>query len=416
MKAFSEQVLLSLLYLLVASQSIPIHQVTRKINYAILFDAGSSGTRMEIYKFLASGPSLQPSDVVQMDASPHKVKPGISDFADDPTQVEAYIKPLLESAKKTIPQDKQASTPIFLLATAGMRLLPEDQATAILDEVRKLFHDREKCPFLFKNDNDVRIINGQVEGIYGWATVNFLLGVFASKDSESYGSLDLGGASHQNSMDFDKSSPEVLVFDIAGKTYSIFSRSYLGYGQDQAREKYLGYIAKKANCAKNSECVVQSPCHNNGFKESLQYGNEENIFQGTARVKNCRKVIHELFFGESSPFNDQPKLKGKFYAFSAFYYVLTDIDAVCSNCEKNTVSPGKIRRSSYSYCKKDYSEISEDPYAKNDCFGGNYIYELLTKGYGLGRSKKITVANSLNGFSLGWTLGGVLHNTGILNE
>lgn len=52
---------------------------------------------------------------------------------------------------------------------------------------------------------------------------------------------------------------------------------------------------------------------------------------------------------------------------------------------------------------------------KNDCFGANYIYELLTEGYGLRPYRKITVANSLNGFDLGWTLGAVLHNTGILN-
>ena len=83
---------------------------------------------MEIYKFLASGPSLRPSDVLQIDTSPNKVKPGISDFSDDPTQVEAYMNPLLESAKQTIPEDKQVSTPIFLLVTACMRLLPEDQA------------------------------------------------------------------------------------------------------------------------------------------------------------------------------------------------------------------------------------------------------------------------------------------------
>ena len=118
--------------------------------HAILFDAGSSGTRMEIYKFLASGPSLQPSDVVQIDASPNKVKPGIPDFSDDPTQVEAYMNPLLESAKQTIPEDKQVSTPIFLLATACMRLLPDDQANAILVEVRKLFNDKENFLFCFR--------------------------------------------------------------------------------------------------------------------------------------------------------------------------------------------------------------------------------------------------------------------------
>ena len=169
--------------------------------YAILFDAGSSGTRMEIYRFMASGPSLQPSEVIKLSPDPDKVKPGISDLAVAPSQVEAYMTPLLESAKKVIPQDTQAFTPIFLLATAGMRLLPEDEANAIVNEVRKLFNDKAKCPFLFKDDNDAKIIKGKVEGIYSWVTVNFLAGVF-NTNHESYGSLDLGGASHQNSWDF----------------------------------------------------------------------------------------------------------------------------------------------------------------------------------------------------------------------
>ena len=95
---------------------------------------------------------------------------------------------------------------------------------------------------------------------------------------------------------------------------------------------------------------------------------------------------------------------------------MTDIDAVCSDCQQNKVTPKKIDNSSKEFCSKDYDEIKEDPYAKDNCFGGNYIYELLTAGYQLSQRKKIRVTNSLHGFDLGWTLGAVLHNTGILNE
>ncbi|XP_078379735.1 ectonucleoside triphosphate diphosphohydrolase 1-like [Oculina patagonica] len=412
--------LLAVVCLTHVTQSLPVHLFSSETEYAILFDAGSSGTRMEINQFFNSGPSLQPSDIKELKPSPHKVEPGISDFADDPSQVEAYMMPLLESAKKTIPEDKQNSTPIFLLATAGMRLLPEDQADAILDEVRKLFNDKDKCPFLFKDDNDARIITGKVEGIYSWVTVNFLAGVFGSSDF-TYGSLDLGGASHQNAWEFNSENSDVVFIPIAGRNYSIFARTYLGYGQDQARERYLAFIAQKANCAEDSECVLKSPCHNKGFKESLAFDDQERIFEGTAQVRLCRKIISQIFFCQSQnleecPFSDQPKLQGEFYGFSAFYYVLTGINAVCSDCENNKISPAKIRLSTNSFCKTDYNDIKEDPYAKNDCFAGNYIYELLTDGYGLGLFKKIRVTNSLNGFNLGWTLGAVLHNSGILNE
>ena len=57
--------------------------------YAILFDAGSSGTRMEIYWFMASGPLLQASEITELSPDPDKGKPGISDLVADPSQVEA---------------------------------------------------------------------------------------------------------------------------------------------------------------------------------------------------------------------------------------------------------------------------------------------------------------------------------------
>lgn len=401
------------------TQSLPVSRDAGHTEYAILFDAGSSGTRLRIYQFLASGHSLQPSDVRELSASPDKAEPGISDLADNTTQVEDYMTPLLESAKKTIPKDKQASTPMFLFATAGMRLIPQDQADAILKEVRKLFNDKEKCPFMFQDDNDARIITGKTEGIYAWVTVNFLVGAYRSKGL-TFGSLDLGGASHQNAWKFNSSHPDVAIVDFAGKKYKVFARSYLGFGQDQARERYLGVIAQKQNC-NNSECVVKSPCHNKGFKESLKFGDQERVFEGTAQVRRCRKIIRKVFFChlpnvQKCPFHDQPKLKGRFYGFSSFYYILTGIGAVCSDCENNKVTPRKVNSYSKSFCKKDFDDLEKNPYAKNQCFGGNFIYELLTEGYRLGLYKKIRVTNSLNGFKLGWTLGAVLKNTDIMKE
>ena len=95
---------IALLYVTVSAQ----HQ-TGQTEYVILFDAGSSGIRMSIYQFLDSGPSLKPSDVKELDPSLSKKEPGISELADDPSQDEAYMMPLLESTRKTIPQDKQSA-------------------------------------------------------------------------------------------------------------------------------------------------------------------------------------------------------------------------------------------------------------------------------------------------------------------
>ena len=45
---------------------------------------------------------------------------------------------LLEKTKEYIPKEKWNATPLSLKATAGLRLLPEDKAKALLDEVSVL--------------------------------------------------------------------------------------------------------------------------------------------------------------------------------------------------------------------------------------------------------------------------------------
>ena len=417
----NELVHLPVLVLLYSTHiTLAAHHAAGQIEYAILFDAGSSKTRMEIYQVSAEGPSLQPSDVTELNPSPDKVKPGIADLAEDPSKVEAYMMPLLESAKKTIRQDKHAATPIFLLATAGMRLLPEDQQNAILDEVRKLFKDKTKCPFMFEDDNDARIISGKDEGIYAWVSVNFLSGVFGSKKA-SFGSLDLGGASQQNIFALNRKKSNLTVIKVSGRTYKVFAHSYLGHGQDEAREKYLRSIVQNADCVRNSGCILKSPCHNKGFKGTLKFNDQLKVFEGTAQVDLCRQMIHGLLFCRSRdlkkcPFSGQPRLRGKIYGISAIYFVLSDIGTVCTDCENNEVTPRKIGYSAEEFCRRDYNEININPYSKNRCFGANYIYELLTTGYKLAKNKRIAVAGSLHGFDLGWTLGAMLLNTGILGE
>lgn len=87
--------------------------------------------------------------------------------------------------------------------------------------------------------------------------------------------------------------------------------------------------------------------------------------------------------------------------FLVFYYVLIDIGVVCFDCEENIINLGKICEFLELFCEKDYNEVSEDFFVKDNCFGVNYIYELLIEGYGFSGLKKIIVINLLNGFSLG---------------
>lgn len=55
-----------------------------------------------------------------------------------PRQGGNTIRQLLKIAKKTVPQEEWSRTPVVLKATAGLRLLPEDKASALLKEVRHI--------------------------------------------------------------------------------------------------------------------------------------------------------------------------------------------------------------------------------------------------------------------------------------
>jgi Golgi apyrase len=72
---------------------------------------------------------------------------GISSFAQNPQGVSDYLRPFLDYARTHLPPSVEAETPIFLLATAGMRLLTKDQQVEIL---------KETCHF-FKTQSNFRV-------------------------------------------------------------------------------------------------------------------------------------------------------------------------------------------------------------------------------------------------------------------
>lgn len=67
-----------------------------------------------------------------------ETKPGLSNFANDPDKAKESVGGLLDKAKEIIPEESWPHTPLALKATAGLRLLPEEEAEAILDKVPSL--------------------------------------------------------------------------------------------------------------------------------------------------------------------------------------------------------------------------------------------------------------------------------------
>lgn len=82
------------------------------------------------------------------------------------------IEDLIGRAKEVIPESAWSHTPIVMKATAGLRLLPGEQAETLLTQARNVL---SQSGFLVDNEA-VSIMDGVDEGLFSWFTVNFLLG------------------------------------------------------------------------------------------------------------------------------------------------------------------------------------------------------------------------------------------------
>lgn len=253
--------------------------------YAIVIDAGSSGSRVQVYSWLDPAylrkitpkksqsilPIIEKGDE-KGERWQFKEDPGISTFADKPEAVGTHLKPLLDFASSVIPVRKHKTTPIYLLATAGMRLIPESAQKAILENACR--YARGNYPFTTDSGCELhfRVISGELEGIYGWISVNYLKGGFnVNNDPDlnstagrkhTYGFLDMGGASTQIAFQptaemarehsDDLTGLKLRFLDGTEVDYKVFVTTFLGFGMNEARRRYVESLIRDAGSAGQS--------------------------------------------------------------------------------------------------------------------------------------------------------------------
>lgn len=97
--------------------------------YAVIIDAGSTGSRVIAYEFhkgYLDGRLILDNELFI------ESKPGLSSFHDEPKNGAKTIEALLQKARVFVPQRFWATTPLVLKATAGLRLLLPIQAENLL--------------------------------------------------------------------------------------------------------------------------------------------------------------------------------------------------------------------------------------------------------------------------------------------
>ena len=147
-------------------QVVFIQMSSTSYGYGCIIDAGSSGSRLYLYRWQKGKDDELFRKVDQQALHSDERSIGISseggvDMLDE----------LLSSVKGALPSNVDLhDVPIYLGATAGMRLLRTVEADAIMSNIRSILHE---SGFMFRDDW-ARIISGDEESVFGWLVANYL--------------------------------------------------------------------------------------------------------------------------------------------------------------------------------------------------------------------------------------------------
>ncbi|KAL0967700.1 hypothetical protein UPYG_G00255740 [Umbra pygmaea] len=370
------------------------------IFYGVMFDAGSTGTRIHVYTFIQNDPEELP---VLDNEMFHSIKPGLSAYADMPEMGGYTVRELLKVAETTVPRLEWKRTPLVLKATAGLRLLPPEKAAALLEQVRDVF---DESPF-YVPDDSVSIMNGTNEGILAWVTVNFLTGHLHANTRKTVGILDLGGGSTQitflpQSKKTILKSPAdyVAKFDLFNSTYELYTHSYLGNGLMAARLAALGALGAEGLDWR----VFTSSCLPKKFRDEWSFGGltyrVSGIPDGYAGYKLCYQEMLNVVKGIiHQPY--ELKHTSVFYAFSYYYDRAVDAGLI-DGTQGGMLEVRDFKKSAKEVCNKMSKYCNVHPFL---CMDMTYITCLLKDGFGFKESTVLQLTKKVNNVETSWALG-----------
>lgn len=443
--------------------------------YGIVIDAGSSGSRIHVYRWTNpnsfdltnTDPKLKSTlhsvpDIHQEENWTYKVSPGLSSYEHKTKKAfSEHINPLLHFAKDIIPTEKIKDTPVFVQATAGMRLLPEKKRKEILTNVcNGLSKDTD---FLI-NDcaSQIQVIDGETEGLFGWLTLNYLSGMLnnydaSKKDHFTLGFLDMGGASTQIAFSpsdqtevskHDEDIATIYLKSVNGdvQKWNVFVSTWLGFGANQARSRYFAQLinvlpenTNKYDDDDFSTRTLSDPCLQKGYSTIYNFKGRDFTIEGSGDYEKCTKLIYPLLL-TNMPCIDEPCLfngvhspqvdyaRDKFVGTSEFWYTANDIFKL-----GGTYNFKEYNEKVKEFCNTDWAVIKKnsdaglynnipDNFIAASCFKANWILNVLHEGFNLPRIDAephisddirrnhplFQSAANVNGMELSWTLGRIL--------
>ena len=394
--------------------------------YALVIDAGSTGSRIHCFRFLKG----KEGEIDLQNDSFMQLKPGLSSYASEPEKGARSLVPLIDKCLAEVPKHLQKRTPIQVRATAGLRLLPGTQAEMLLQEVRKLL---KTYPFSFQTDS-VSIMDGADEGAFSWITLNYLLGNLDKPLEDTVASIDLGGGSVQLAHAVDEETARrapagyIHTMQVGKRKFNIYVHSYLGYG----------LMAGRAEVLEEKMDGMGHPCILKGYSGSYSYGSE--TFQVVSMddgpsFETCHSTAvnalksgtpcgvvqqHECSFNGAWGGGRGPGAR-TFYVSSYFFDRAVESGIVADESTSSIlVKPRSFEAAAREVCNKANHEVRtifprvEEEQAPYFCLDLSYQYSLLTNGFGIDADNDIVLVKRIeykgDYVEAAWSLGAALNS------
>ncbi|TID30313.1 hypothetical protein CANINC_001100 [Pichia inconspicua] len=397
------------------------------LSYIVVIDAGSKGTRAYLYAY-------SPNDRTKLINLPdwHKrIRPSIESFVLSAglnyNNVSLYLTHLLFKINTILPIEQHYRTPIFFHSTAGFRLLEPDTQSTLLSHI---------CTYLQTNtnyyiphcDSHVSVITGEVEGLYSWITLNYLLSSTTTSSSPLL--LQLGGGSAQ--IVYQTSTPihsiNGLTLHLPQGSINIFSNSYLGFGINQIRQDY------QQSLTSSDTSTLIDPCLPLNYISTVTIDDKLYTLTGSADYSSCTNLIYDQISANFdscaslTPFQLSQCMipsyvdynisqNTTFYAISGYAHIIKDIANLFNKDLSNPQERSSLPELTQKLCSSSIEQLQEFPNTNNLnndkiaslCFNSIYVQALLQTGFNIPiDSPNLHFNKTFNNKKFTWILGRAL--------
>jgi guanosine-diphosphatase len=424
----------------------PHPSALRLVQYALMIDVSTIGSRIHIYKFhnCKASPTLENETV-------KRTRPSLAtlqSWKTNPAAAAKSLDVLLDQALRVIPPDLHNCTPVLVKASRGLLVTGTQQSQTILSAVYKRLSTRYPFPIHSGSDEGPIMDSAAAEGIYTWLTVNYLLGAVggSTPTPSTHAILDMRSTSillvFEPSFTKDQSMADgdhKRILSFAGTNYTLYQYSHHGYGPILLSFKVHQRVSEMSSFLRESSensgthpddvVVIPNPCLSRDTQKEVHVVDRYVPMSGSdvGSFEACSRIVEQVmekdapcdvepcsFNGVYQPSVQETFPTGKVFLLPEFYGLLALLYNDSSELTVDTIAKDAQTVCAGEKAWKERWEMASTSLMqglrKNPewCFELTYIHALMTFGYGFAADREVAIVKQINGTELGWSWGAIL--------